>query len=106
MDYDLAQSDDFGDMAETPDVPEVPEIDDVPEPPEAPDVSETPDVPEIPETPEIPDNEEPEDPTFHPQPGGHETLPNVEGEPLLTPHIPEVPYGGRGPEGGPRGGFG
>lgn len=67
-------------------VPEISEsIDDSSEPLETPEIAETPEPVEIPDTDDI---------TFHPRPGGIETLPNVEGEPIETPHTPEIPYGG------------
>lgn len=72
---------------------------DIPEMTETPEILETPEVPEIPEIPEVPDIPDGDDPTIHTRPGGIETLPNVESEPIETPRIPEKPYGGN-PEGG------
>jgi hypothetical protein len=86
------------DLEETPELPDTDSMDwsDNDVPTELPSIEETPEVPEINDAP--PDDSA-NDVTFHPQPGGIETLPNVEGEPSDRPYpIPEVPYGGMGGE--------
>lgn len=72
------------------------------EPVETPDIA----VPTMPETttkdePNEPVNSPSDDPTFRVRPGGFEVVPTPETEDIISPHIPEVPYGGMyGPERG------